>query len=171
MSSTATAKPQRQLRSDAAGVFVPMTPLRLSRVDDYRQRLSLSRGGAVAALIDAFGDDALQSHLAAREADAAAAESIQPLSNAALALADAWQQRARQRQSIGVHTNQLARYANALAAAIRDGQQVLPADVVRLVDATKASAATLDEQLSAELEDQLLVKQLRDLVTEWVVRS
>lgn len=165
MSSSITVKPKRRLKSDAAGVFVPMTRERLARVDTHREQLGLTRGGCVADVFDAAGTDGLEAHLAARLACVAVAESLQPLVDAVHAVADAWHQRARQRQSIGVHSNQLARYANALA-----GRPALDRDVAELRDALQSMAHELERQADAELEDQELVAALRDLITELTVR-
>lgn len=166
MNSTVTAGPKRRLKPDAAGVFVPMTRERLAQLDADRAELGLSRGGALAALYDSLRSEAMGAVLEGRQADAAAAESLQPLTDTVLALADAWQQRARQRQAIGVHTNQLARYANALS-----GRQSLDGDVAGLRDAITSMHSLLERQAGVELEDQELVKQVRDLATRWVVGS
>src|SRR5690606_33006862 len=158
------------LSPDAKGVFVPMTSERLKRLDADRARLGLSRGGALAAVYDNLGDaalDAAQRRGAAAAAEAATlAQELSPLVEALSALESAWAARARQRQSIGVHTNQLAKLCNVLRIALGDGRAIDPADVERLASALEAIDRRLEKQVEEERADDALLAEVRDHLTQ-----
>ncbi len=174
--STQRKRSVRSLSPDAKGVYVPMTPERLLQLDADRAKLGMSRGGALAALYDNLGEDAVsiaaaataqQQVLAQQQVVAeAGAKAMEPLIDALQTLGTAWVRRANQRQAIGVHTNQIAKLANVDRLLVRDGGQVSEQTLESLVLALQGIARRLDEQAVAEGEDDQLVAAVRALVEQ-----
>lgn len=160
-----SGRTQHSLKSDSKGVFVPMTPERLRRVDADRAKLGLSRGGALAAIYDNLGSEAVDA-AQRRSADAAAtaesvAELVAPLIEAMAALDAAWAARAKQTQAIGVHSNQVARLANVERLAARDGDKAALQSFETLAHALQGVARALEAQTELERQDDALRAEVR----------
>lgn len=154
----------RKPSPEAKGIFVSLSPELLKQLDADRATLNLSRGGAMRAIFEHYGAESLDAVQARILADEADAESVQPLVDAFLPLVEAWTQRAIQRQSIGVHTNQIAKLTNVLSLMVRDGVAVPADDVERIAAACEEMAHQIATQAAAELEDETLIAEARVLI-------
>lgn len=102
----------------AKGVFVPMDPDLLADLDADRAQLGVSRGRAIRdGWLEHRAAGGVAQSAAAQQRQAASAADLQaalrPLVDAVNALTEAINARAYARNSIGVHTNQMAKCANA----------------------------------------------------------
>ncbi|MFE5777552.1 hypothetical protein [Brachybacterium sp. NPDC056505] len=154
---------------DSKGVFVPMTRERLALVDADRQVLGLSRGAAMARIYDEFRTEGLERTQQRAEAGGAVAEQargladrVHDLASALKGLDDAWSARARQRQSIGVHSNQIAKLANVHGVTVRQGGSVCDEEIAVLGLAVRGVERALDAQQEAELDDDELRARTRE---------
>lgn len=158
---SAAKQAARKLSKDAKGVFVPMTPDRLANIDADRKTLLLSRGGALAAIYDAFrteGVERAQEHTAVT---GAAAEVTADLAGAVNALGRAWDERAKQRAAIGNHSNQIAKLANVYRLRQAAGEEVTDEQVETLSLALAGVARALEKQAAIESADDGLRAEVR----------
>lgn len=159
--TSAAGSAAKQLSKDAKGVTVPMTPDRLASIDADRKTLHLSRGGALAAIYDAFrteGVERAQEHAAVT---GAAAEVASDLAGAVNALGRAWDDRAKQRAAIGNHSNQIAKLANVYRLRLANSEGVTDEQVETLSLALAGIARALEKQAAIESADDVLRAEVR----------
>lgn len=159
--ASATGPAAKQLSKDAKGVFVPMTPDRLASIDADRRILHLSRGGALAAIYDAFRTEALERTQEHAAVAGAAAEDTSDLADAVNALGRAWDERAKQRAAIGNHSNQIAKLANVYRLRLAAGEEVTDDQVETLSLALAGVARALEKQAAIESADDRLRAEVR----------
>lgn len=155
-------------------VGVSMSPADLALLDAQAAQLgSASRATALKQLWAHVGDAALQRHQDVVAADAAEAESVEPLIDALHEASQAWHERARQRRAIGVQLNQLARFCNVLAAAIRRGdvEDIGAEQINGLVVALRGINRKLIGQMKAESGDDDVLAAVREIITPTAASS
>ncbi|MFC0674556.1 hypothetical protein [Brachybacterium hainanense] len=148
--------------SKSKPVGVRFSPSELAELDRQRALLGgVPRGTAIKQMWQRFGDDAAE--VAAQHADVAAsnAKAIQPLVDALEAAVAAWNARAHQRQMIGANKNQVAKFASTLLLVLREGGDVDEERLDALVLADQGIARSLEQQLAAEREDDLVLSGVR----------
>lgn len=133
---------------------------------DESGRPRLSRAGALKLVWEKLGDDAVDAARAQQALAAAGAQAVQPLADALDSLSAAWAERAHQRQMIGANANQIARFANTLRLALRDGDTVNAETVESLALALNGIERQLAAQAAAETEDGRLRDAVRDLLDQ-----
>ena len=159
--TSATGSAAKQLSKDAKGVTVPMTPDRLANIDADRRTLHLSRGGALAAIYDAFRTEGVERAQQHAEMTGAAAEVTADLADAVNALGRSWDERAKQRAAIGNHSNQIAKLANVYRLKQADGEEVTDEQVETLSLALAGVARALEKQAAIERADDRLRAEVR----------
>ncbi|MDN6555097.1 hypothetical protein FYJ43_02480 [Cutibacterium sp. WCA-380-WT-3A] len=148
------------------GVFVRLSPETMKRLDADRTELGLSRAAMLREVYERFAPGPQdEGRSAAAEAVAQAAGALSGIVDRLVAaLADtgtAWDSRARQRQSIGVHSNQVAKYANVLRIRAERGETI-DADDVRLIsESLDAIRSDLARQADAESGDDRVLAGVR----------
>lgn len=150
-------------------IGVSLHPHEIATLDAQRSKLRINgRGSALKVMWRQFGDDAVDAALQrGAEADAKATDLavvLAPLVDAMHALDAAWAARAGQRQSIGVHTNQIAKLANVLSVMARTGEPIPADDVERIANALESIDRRMSEQLDAERSDDVLRATARGLL-------
>lgn len=159
--------------SKRAGVVgVSMSATELAELDRQRAQLAGAHSGgrtptraAVVKMIwTAFAPEATERRAQPASRDVAVAESVAPLKEALSSLDAAVNGRARQIQSIGVHSNQVARFFNYLRISLRDGDQLSARDVRDGLLATEGIARALEGLAAQQGEDDALRAHLRVLI-------
>lgn len=121
-----------------------------------------ARGTALKVMWQHFGDDAIAAAASHQSRAGAEAQALQPLIDTLADLASAWGARARQRQAIGVNTNQIAKRANAL----HHDSAADPATLNALVAVLQDIERRLDDLAAIERTDDDLIAAARRLITE-----
>lgn len=158
----------KQTHSKRTVVGVSMSPADLAVLDAQTAQLgSPSRATALKQLWQHMGDVAAQRHQVVTAADAAGAESVEPLIDALHEASQAWHQRAHQRRAIGVHSNQIAKLANVLSAAVTRGDlsEITSEQIDTITLALQGIERRLIEQSAAESEDDAVLAAVRERIS------
>lgn len=145
----------------------------LAEIDRQGAKLGLksddgvvNRAGVIKVLWQSVSDEVVEAALQRQAVDVAGAKSIAPLVQALKALSNAWTFRANQRQSIGVHSNQIAKFTNVARQLLRNGNQAGEDVVLAIQLAVQGIDRSLDAQREAERADDALRADIHRLVDE-----